>query len=279
MTKKTNKNTSFTNILGRNSSLLLSLSIFFVGLIISFSILHVTGGFNSINKYLFNTFLNQPNYGSFSPISNYQDLAEIIKAQPLISYNKQAKYLLIESSDLDCPNCANFHVSQNKLKPSSFDKLLDEFISTGKINYSFIDLNILKGPDKHIAIYCAAEQNPKKLFEYKKMLYDNYKEDFNADKAYIYANNLKLNVQKFKECYESKRYANRVKELSNFNSNILDITSTPTFTIYKIDYKEAIDQQNQKRLLIEYTKIDQIIGNVDYELTMRPKLKEIIETQ
>lgn len=274
---KTIKKINIEQKLFNNYYLILISSIFLTTLIISFSILYVTGGFLKITNAILTPF-KIANYGTLKEIANYTELSDIIESQPKISYNANAKYILVESSDLDCPNCANFHISKNKNANSSFEKLFKDFILTGDINYVFLDLNIIKGPDKHIASYCAAEQNPKKFFEYHKVVYENYGQDFNTEKALIYSNKVGLNVNEFKNCYESQRYKNRVIGLTNFNSQVLGITKTPVFTIFKVEKKEALNQNDQKTTWLEYTKVNEIVGNVNYETTIYPLIKEILKS-
>ncbi len=258
-----------------NKNVLISLSILVASVFVASAILAVGGGFQDMGKKIDALLPKFPSYGAVKPISDYSSISAVLSAQPYLSYNSKAKFVIVESSDFDCPNCARFHGYQSPSK-SSFDKLFEDFIRPGVMDYVFVDLQFLKGPEKHIAAYCAGEQNPRSFFEYKELMYKNFDENFDETAATKYAAQLRLDTNKFADCFRSQRYLDRIKNLSNFNSNQLQATSTPTFTILKIEEKEVINPDNTKEIQKFYTQLGRIVGNANYETTIKPQIEEMI---
>ncbi|BDQ05087.1 MAG: hypothetical protein KatS3mg084_0605 [Candidatus Dojkabacteria bacterium] len=258
-----------------NKNFLLSISILLIGVFISSAVLAVGGGFQDLGRKIDSLLPKFPYYGSIKEISDYSKIENVLSSQPSLSYNSKAKFVIVESSDFDCPNCARFHGYQSPVK-SSFEKMFEDFVRPGVMDYIFIDLQFLKGPEKHIAAYCAGEQNPKSFFEYKELMYKNFDENFDEARATTYAALVRLDTNKFVECFRSQKYLDRIKNLSNFNSNQLQATSTPTFTIFKIEEKEVINPDNTKQIQKFYTQLGRIVGNANYETTMKPQIEEMI---
>ena len=260
-----------------NNSIFLSVSILLCAVFISFGVVYASGGFNVMYRGLTSLFPKFPNYQKIQDISDYSSAETVLPNQPKLSYASNVKYIIVESSDFDCSNCASFHGYKSTDGNSSYKKLKRDYIETGLVDYIFTDQQFLRGPEKHIAAYCAAEQSSSAFFEYKEQLYINYDQNFDLAKALNYANSLRLDGNKFQECFNSKKYQDRVKGLSQFNSSVLQASSTPTFTIMKVEDKEVVKPDGSREVRRFYTKVDQIVGNANYELTIKPKLDEILE--
>ncbi len=258
-----------------NKNVLISISVLLAGVFVASAILSVGGGFQDISKKIDALIPKFPSYGSIKPIPDYSSISVVFSAQPYISYNSKAQFVIVESSDFDCPNCAKFHGYQSPSK-SSFEKMFEDFIRPGVMDYIFVDLQFLKGPEKHIAAYCAGEQNPKSFFEYKALMYKNFDENFDEATATKYAALVRLDTNKFVDCFRSQKYLDRIKNLSEFNSSQIQATSTPTFTIFKIEEKEVINPDNTKEIQKFYTRLGQIVGNANYETTVKPRIEEMI---
>jgi protein-disulfide isomerase len=185
----------------------------------------------SINKY-------------FKEISLTKFTSELVKpvsdsAKPL--GKEDSNITFIEFADYRCPFCHKFH-------EETFDKIVENFINTGKVKYIFKDF-VVNDRDEYkgsmqaaVASHCAAEQG--KYWEYSKEIYKNFKPEpqhwITLDSLTNFANNIQIpDVEKFKSCVESNKYQNQIEE-SGLSAKKLGITGTPSFAILNNDKIESI---------------------------------------
>jgi protein-disulfide isomerase len=154
--------------------------------------------------------------------------------------NEGAGITVIEFADYRCPFCHKFH-------EETFDKIVTNFLNTGKAKYLFKDL-VVNDRDEYkgsmqaaVASHCAAEQG--KYWEYSKEIFKNFKPEpqhwINLDSLLTFANNIQLpDIGKFKSCVESNKYQNQIQE-SGTMAKQLGITGTPSFVILKNDKIET----------------------------------------
>ena len=142
-----------------------------------------------------------------------------------------ASITLIEFGDYQCHFCnVYFHNTGNKI--------LENYVSTGKVKMLFKDYTII-GPDSvgaAKATHCAAEQN--KYWEYHHTLYANWAGENNgwASKENLikFANNINLESNQFSECIDSQRYDDIIEQ-SYIDGQSLGLTGTPAFFIISND--------------------------------------------
>ena len=180
----------------------------------------------SVNKY-------------FQEISLTKFTSEIVKpvsenVKPL--GNKDANITVIEFADYRCPFCHQFH-------EETLDKIVTNFINTGKAKYLFKDL-VVNDRDEYkgsmqaaVASHCAAEQG--KYWEYSNEIYKNFQPEpqhwVTLDSLVQFANNVQIqDIEKFKSCVESNKYQTQIQESGSLAKQ-LGITGTPSFVILKND--------------------------------------------
>ena len=179
----------------------------------------------------------------FKEISLTKVASEIVKpvsenVKPL--GNEEADITVIEFADYRCPFCHKFH-------EETFDKVVTNFLNTGKAKYLFKDLVVndcgeYKGfMQAAVASQCAAEQG--KYWEYSKEIFKNFKPEpqhwINLDSLITFANNIQIqDISKFKSCVESNKYQHQIQE-SGTLAKQLGITGTPSFVILKNDKIET----------------------------------------
>ena len=184
----------------------------------------------SISKYFKETSLTKVASEVVKPVSE--------NVKPL--GNEDADITVIEFADYRCPFCHKFH-------EETFDKVVTNFLNTGKAKYLFKDLVVndrgeYKGSmQAAVASHCAAEQG--KYWEYSKEIFKNFKPEpqhwINLDSLITFANNIQIqDIGKFKSCVESNKYQNQIQE-SGTLAKQLGITGTPSFVILKNDKIET----------------------------------------
>ena len=150
--------------------------------------------------------------------------------------NEDADTTVIEFADYRCPFCHKFH-------EETFDKVVTNFLNTGKAKYLFKDLVVndrgeYKGSmQAAVASHCAGEQG--KYWEFSKEIFKNFKPEpqhwINLDSLITFANNTQIqDIGKFKSCVESNKYQHQIQE-SGTLAKQLGITGTPSFVILKND--------------------------------------------
>lgn len=180
----------------------------------------------------------------FNEISLTKVASEVVKpvsenVKPL--GNEDANITVIEFADYRCPFCQKFH-------EETFDKVVTNFINTGKAKFLFKDFVVndrseYKGSmQAALASHCAAEQN--KYWEYQKEIFKNFKPEpqhwINLDSLVKFANNIQIpEIEKFKSCVESNKYQNQIQESGSLAKQ-LGITGTPSFVVMKNDKIETI---------------------------------------
>lgn len=185
----------------------------------------------SLSKYFQETSLNKITSEIVKPVSE--------NVKPL--GKEDANITFIEFADYRCPFCQKFH-------EETFDKVVTNFINTGKAKFLFKDFVVndrseYKGSmQAALASHCAAEQN--KYWEYQKEIFKNFKPEpqhwINLDSLVKFANNIQIpEIEKFKSCVESNKYQNQIQESGSLAKQ-LGITGTPSFVVMKNDKIETI---------------------------------------
>src|SRR6266850_2887961 len=142
-----------------------------------------------------------------------------------------AKVLIIEFGDYQCPSCRMFW---KDVEP----RLRKEYIDTGKVKFVFRDYPIVQiHPEAllaSMAVDCAGEQN--KYWEYHDKV---FREQFNkgddlvrfkADDLKRWAKDTKLDQPKFDQCLDSEKYKNEVLK-DKADGDAVSVQGTPTFFI------------------------------------------------
>ena len=120
--------------------------------------------------------------------------------------DQNAKLVLIEFSDYECPFCASFFCE-------TYPKIKRDYVDTGKLRYVLCDFPLstihkdaLKAAE---AAHCAGEHG--KLEEMRALLFKNQSR-LTSDDLSTYANVLGLDLPKFHECLGSERYTSWLNE-------------------------------------------------------------------
>lgn len=268
-----------------NKSVLQAFSVILLGLLIAITILFSSGIGSDILfqvRYVLPKFGG--NYNSVKDINDYENLYTVLSSQPQLSYNSKSKLVLLETGDANCPDCATVHGYKVSSNAYSFNKLKQDFIESGKIDYVFIDSLISNAAaltensiQKHNSVYCVAEQNPGASFDYKDKVYQSYANEFNLNKAKSWVNVFGFDSKKFEDCFNSKKYQDRVNKLSTFSKNVLQNTAVPTFYIFQTTDKEVTKADGSKVMEKEYTLVDKFSGTIDYDIFMKSRLQTTVD--
>lgn len=151
----------------------------------------------------------------------------IKNGSPMIG-NPLAPITILEWGDYQCTYCYRFH-------ESSLNTILDEYVSSGKVNLVFKDFP-LNGPDSILAAeaaYCADDQG--KYWEYHDELYTNWGGErtgwITLDSLNKFASTVNLEIDEFDSCLNEHKYRQKVLELEKFGRDI-GIDATPSFLIF-----------------------------------------------
>lgn len=150
--------------------------------------------------------------------------------------NKNAKVILIEFADYQCPFCARF-------ERDTFPRIDEEYIITSKVKFIFRNFPLKSHPDAFKAAeaaICAGEQG-KFWAMHSRLFRLQDTRDFN-DWAQ-HAKTLALNSTKFTQCLESEAAASNVRKDLDDGKNA-GVKVTPTFLLGIPD-----DQGSKMKLL------------------------------
>jgi protein-disulfide isomerase len=123
-----------------------------------------------------------------------------------------AKVVVSEFADFQCPICADFHTS-------IWPQLISQYVATGKVRFEYhhflvIDNNIGGVESRHAAeaSECASEQNA--FWDYANILFANQQSEgsgtFGDDRLKTLAADISLDTAKFNACFDSHKYAQAV---------------------------------------------------------------------
>lgn len=164
--------------------------------------------------------------------------------------NKNARVVLLDFSDYQCPFCGHF-------VRETMPKLEQEYIKTGKVKYVFRDLPLeaihpfaFKAAE---AVHCAGEQSTYWEMHYR--LFLNQKA-LDVGSMPIHAQALGLELATFTACLNSGKYAAAIrKDMAEAAS--AGITGTPNFVIGLVNTSNPNDRNVRV--------LQQIVGSKPYE--------------
>ena len=136
---------------------------------------------------------------------------------------KNAPVTIVSFEDYQCPFC-------KRAFDQTFPQLKKEYIDTGKVKYVYRDFPLSfhqEAQPAAEATECADEQG--KFWEYHDAIFDN-QAALGRDLYLKLAGDLKLDVNKFTQCFDSGKYKQEVQADFNYGSQI-GVSGTPTFFI------------------------------------------------
>lgn len=139
--------------------------------------------------------------------------------------NQDAPIIMIEFSDFECPFCKRFF-------DVTMPQLMQNWINTGKVRFYYMHFPLnfhAKAEPSARASYCAQKQG--KFWEYHDKLFQNLQSIQNNEDGYAkLAEELGLNVQEFRECYNSQEASSKVQRdmVESMNQGV---SGTPSFLV------------------------------------------------
>ncbi|AIF84480.1 protein-disulfide isomerase [Candidatus Nitrososphaera evergladensis SR1] len=153
-----------------------------------------------------------------------------IAAAPVLG-NASAPVTVVEFGDYLCTFCHRFHEDTK-------DKLMADYVETGKARFVFKDfpINDHLGGGSSLgaqASYCAADQG--KFWEFHDFMYNNWGGEragwITKENMADFAQKVGVsNVDQFKSCLDSGKYASAVKDNYNMAKSV-GLGATPSFVI------------------------------------------------
>ena len=150
-----------------------------------------------------------------------QDFAKITQDAISVKGDKNAPVAIVEFSEYLCPFCAEYvgfdaipgqPIDQQK----TYQKIMQNYVETGKAYYIFRDFPIHGEPAvrKAEAAKCAGDQD--KFWEYHDLLFSKLTEEIPQDqieeKLTAYAQILGMDAQKFSFCLSNRKYLQGVED-------------------------------------------------------------------
>jgi len=134
---------------------------------------------------------------------------------------------LVEFGDYQCFFC-------NKFFHDTEQKLLENYVDTGKVKIIFKDLTII-GPDSITAAHAAHCADDQGLFwEYHDTLYNNWNGENNgwasSENLLRMAQDVGLGIDEFTDCMLNEIHT-QIISASNADARTLRLTSTPNFFV------------------------------------------------
>jgi len=134
---------------------------------------------------------------------------------------------LVEFGDYQCFFC-------NKFFHDTEQKLLENYVDTGKVKIIFKDFTII-GPDSRTAAHAAHCADDQDLFwEYHDTLYNNWNGENNgwasSENLFRMAQDVGLDIDEFTDCMLNEIHT-QIISASNADARTLGLTGTPGFFV------------------------------------------------
>jgi len=136
----------------------------------------------------------------------------------LVLGSPEAKVTIIEYSSHFCSYCIDFHKDTLPL-------LMDKYIKTGQVK---LISRFVSPLEVGLAVLCANDQG--KFSEMSEYFFEHNSEITSAADVKKIALQVELDQESFNQCYDDKKYENKVKEWFD-QANQAGVTGTPTFFI------------------------------------------------
>jgi protein-disulfide isomerase len=182
---------------------------------------------------------------------NLKSAAEVdaVSAEDWIKGNRDAKIVLIEYGDFQCPACG-FYFSVLK-------KLSEEFGENIAIVYRHFPLFSIHPNAKTAAYAAEAAGKQGKFWEMYDLIFSNqaeWSDKKNVDEIFVgYAQSLNLNIDQFKEDFSSKEIRQKIED-SYQNALRLGLDSTPSFFLNGKKIVNPRNYEDFKNIIIENMK-------------------------
>lgn len=168
----------------------------------------------------------------FFILSANQTVGEIAKPEPVdrpnVNFNAMgdpnAPVKMVVYSNFLCGHCGDFAFGSEK-------RLIQDYIAPGKL---YLEYRSIGGGDTVSgrtteAAYCAGDQG--KFWEMHDYLFANLKyADFSDARIFTFANQIGLNSNQFKDCYNNRKHAATVQQ-DAIDAAQKGIEATPTFVL------------------------------------------------
>jgi protein-disulfide isomerase len=130
--------------------------------------------------------------------------------------------VIVEFSDFQCPYCARFH-------QQTFSQLMENYGDRVQFVYRDFPLESMhpQALPAAEAAECADDQDA--FWEYQDLLFAN-QGSLDSDSLISYAEDLQLDVDEFRECFESGKYEDEVRADLD-DGTAYGVSGTPTFFI------------------------------------------------
>lgn len=157
-----------------------------------------------------------------------------------------ASVTLVEFSDFECPFCERHYPTLNKI--------LSDYQGKVRLVYKHFPLSFHPNSQKAAeASECANEQG--KFWQYHDKLFENQTSGFSLDKFKQWAKDLKLNTNKFNDCLDSSKYAQKVQADYQEGAS-KSVNGTPATFVNGQLVSGALPYESFKQI------IDQVISNL-----------------
>jgi len=153
-----------------------------------------------------------------------QDAPFMLREDDRIRGDQQAPVTLLEYSDFTCGFCEKFF-------EETWPLLNSEYIQKGKLRLVYRDFpRAVSGPSIHTAMAarCAGEQG--QYWSMHDQLFSSTRK-FSQDQLQQQAEDLRLNVRQFNECFQAERYMESIYQ-DRMEGGRLGVRGTPHFILF-----------------------------------------------
>ena len=160
-----------------------------------------------------------------------QDSTFLLRKDDRIRGDQRAPVTLLEYSDYTCGYCEKFF-------DETWPLLYSDYIQTGKVRLIYRDFpRAISGPsvDTAMAARCAGEQG--QYWSMHDRLFASHRK-FSHDQLQKQAEDLRLNIQQFNECFQEERYMEAIYQ-DRMEGGSIGVRGTPHFILFLTHNPEA----------------------------------------
>jgi protein-disulfide isomerase len=165
----------------------------------------------------------------------------LVREDSQVLGNKDAKVVIVEFSDFQCPACRAAHPIVKQVAKEYGDKILFVYRHFPLISAHPFAIKAAEAAE------AAGEQG--KFWEYHNILFDN-QENLKTDDLKKYAEQLGLDMTKFNDALDSGKFKEKVTNDLD-EGQALGVSATPTFFINNEKHQGVLDFNQFKKIIEE----------------------------
>lgn len=169
-----------------------------------------------------------------------EDITKLIYPTSPVFGTQSAPVTILAFIDFECPFSRESY--------PIFKQVMEKYGSAIKVVFKHLPIATINqnAVQAHLASTCAQEQN--KFWEYYNILFS--KKELSEESLIKYANDLKLNIDQFKNCLSTEKFIMNIQK-DLVDATKLEVRGTPTFFVNQTRVEGVVSLENWDTIILD----------------------------